>query len=84
MTKHRLLLVDGSSYLYRAFHGMPDLRNAAGEPTGAVYGMVNMMRRARAEIQADHLACVFDAKGKTFRDEMYPCLLYTSPSPRDS
>ena len=72
MTKHRLLLVDGSSYLYRAFHGMPDLRNAAGEPTGAVYGMVNMMRRARAEIQADHLACVFDAKGKTFRDEMYP------------
>ena len=71
MTKHRLLLVDGSSYLYRAFHGMPDLRNAAGEPTGAVYGMVNMMRRARAEIQADHLACVFDAKGKTFRDEMY-------------
>ncbi|MFZ4118037.1 MAG: DNA polymerase I [Polynucleobacter sp.] len=72
MTKHRLLLVDGSSYLYRAFHGMPDLRNAAGEPTGAVYGMVNMMRRARSEIQADHLACVFDAKGKTFRDEMYP------------
>jgi DNA polymerase-1 len=51
---------------------MPDLRNAAGEPTGAVYGMVNMMRRARSEIQADHLACVFDAKGKTFRDEMYP------------
>ena len=71
MTKHRLLLVDGSSYLYRAFHAMPDLRNGAGEPTGAIYGMVNMMRRARSELKADHIACVFDAKGKTFRDEMY-------------
>ncbi|SNX28021.1 DNA polymerase I [Polynucleobacter meluiroseus] len=71
MTKHRLLLVDGSSYLYRAFHAMPDLRNGAGEPTGAIYGMVNMMRRARTEIKADHIACIFDAKGKTFRDEMY-------------
>ena len=71
MTKHRLLLVDGSSYLYRAFHAMPDLRNGAGDPTGAIYGMVNMMRRARSELKADHIACVFDAKGKTFRDEMY-------------
>ena len=70
MTKHRLLLVDGSSYLYRAFHAMPDLRNGAGEPTGAIYGMVNMMRRARSELKADHIACVFDAKGKTFRDEI--------------
>ena len=55
MTKHRLLLVDGSSYLYRAFHAMPDLRNGAGEPTGAIYGMVNMMRRARSELKADHI-----------------------------
>ena len=84
MTKHRLLLVDGSSYLYRAFHAMPDLRNGAGEPTGAIYGMVNMMRRARSELQADHIACVFDAKGKTFRDEMYPeYKAHRSPMPED-
>ncbi len=67
-----LLLVDGSSYLYRAFHAMPDLRNRAGEPTGAVYGVANMLRRLRREIPADYIACVFDAKGKTFRDDWYP------------
>ncbi len=72
MSTHRLLLVDGSSYLYRAFHAMPDLRDAQGFPTGAIQGMVNMMRRARTELDADHIACVFDAKGKTFRDDMYP------------
>ena len=84
MTKHRLLLVDGSSYLYRAFHAMPDLRNGAGDPTGAIYGMVNMMRRARSEIQADHIACIFDAKGKTFRDEMYSeYKAHRSPMPED-
>ena len=84
MTKHRLLLVDGSSYLYRAFHAMPDLRNGAGEPTGAIYGMVNMMRRARSELKADHIACVFDAKGKTFREEMYPeYKAHRSPMPED-
>ena len=84
MTKHRLLLIDGSSYLYRAFHAMPDLRNGAGDPTGAIYGMVNMMRRARSEIQADHIACIFDAKGKTFRDEMYPDYkAHRSPMPED-
>ncbi len=84
MTKHRLLLVDGSSYLYRAFHAMPDLRNGAGDPTGAIYGMVNMMRRARSEIAADHIACIFDAKGKTFRDEMYPeYKAHRSPMPED-
>jgi DNA polymerase-1 len=84
MTKHRLLLVDGSSYLYRAFHAMPDLRNGDGEPTGAIYGMVNMMRRARAELKADHIACVFDAKGKTFRDEMYSeYKAHRSPMPED-
>jgi len=84
MTKHRLLLVDGSSYLYRAFHAMPDLRNGSGEPTGAIYGMVNMMRRARSELKADHIACVFDAKGKTFRDEMYSeYKAHRSPMPED-
>jgi len=67
-----LLLVDGSSYLYRAFHAMPDLRNADDVPTGAIYGMINMLRRLRQDYAADHIACVFDAKGKTFRDDMYP------------
>src|SRR5206468_4245222 len=64
-------MVDGSSYLYRAFHALPDLRNAAGEPTGAIYGVLNMLRRLLADYKADYLACVFDARGKTFRDEMY-------------
>ena len=67
-----LLLVDGSSYLYRAFHALPDLRNKAGEPTGAIYGMVNMLRRLRLDWPAQYSAVVFDAKGKTFRDDWYP------------
>ena len=67
----RLLLVDGSSYLYRAFHALPDLRNAQGEPTGAIYGMVNMLKLLRGEYHAEYCACVFDAKGKTFRDDLY-------------
>ncbi len=67
-----LLLVDGSSYLYRAFHALPDLRNRNNEPTGAVYGVLNMLRRLRKETAADYIACVFDAKGKTFRDDWYP------------
>ncbi len=67
-----LLLVDGSSFLYRAFHAMPDLRNRHGEPTGAIYGVLNMLRRLRKDYPADYSACVFDAKGKTFRDELYP------------
>ncbi|HEY9194141.1 MAG TPA: hypothetical protein VIO81_14830, partial [Methyloversatilis sp.] len=58
-----LLLVDGSSYLYRAFHAMPDLRNAQGEPTGALRGVINMLRRLAADYKADYRACVFDAKG---------------------
>jgi DNA polymerase-1 len=66
-----LLLVDGSSYLYRAFHALPDLRNRQGEPTGAIYGMVAMLRRLRQDYPAEYSACVFDAKGKTFRDDMY-------------
>ncbi len=67
-----LLLVDGSSYLYRAFHALPDLRNAAGEPTGALYGVLNMLRRLESDYKADYKAVVFDAKGKTFRDDWYP------------
>src|SRR5450830_1733271 len=66
-----LLLVDGSSYLYRAFHAMPDLRNRKNEPTGAIYGVLNMLRRLAADYKPEYLACVFDAKGKTFRDEWY-------------
>ncbi|MEK9777118.1 MAG: 5'-3' exonuclease H3TH domain-containing protein, partial [Quisquiliibacterium sp.] len=76
MTEQTLLLVDGSSFLYRAFHALPDLRNEGGEPTGAVYGFVAMLRRLRADPAlgggASHGAVVFDAPGKTFRDEWYP------------
>ena len=75
-----LLLIDGSSYLYRAFHAMPDLRSPDGRPTGAVYGMVNMLRRLEKEVQFDYSACVFDAKGKTFRDELYPEYKANRPS----
>ncbi len=67
-----LLLVDGSSYLYRAFHALPELKNTRGEPTGAVYGVASMLRRLAADHKAQARACVFDAKGKTFRDEQYP------------
>ena len=67
-----LLLVDGSSYLYRAFHALPDLRNRFNEPTGAIHGVLNMLRRLHKDYQADYSACVFDAKGKTFRNELYP------------
>ncbi|MEE9331625.1 MAG: DNA polymerase I [Methylophilaceae bacterium] len=67
-----LLLVDGSSYLYRAFHAMPDLRNSADEPTGAIQGVLNMLRRLHKDYPADYSACVFDAKGKTFRDDIFP------------
>jgi DNA polymerase I len=66
-----LLLVDGSSYLYRAFHAMPDLRSPEGAPTGAIHGMINMLRKLRNDYAAAYIACVFDAKGKTFRDDMY-------------
>jgi DNA polymerase-1 len=69
--KKNLLLVDGSSYLYRAYHAMPDLRNIQGEPTGAIYGVINMMRKLTQEYQPDYAACVFDVKGKTFREDMY-------------
>ncbi len=72
--KKTLLLVDGSSYLYRAYHAMPDLRNARGEPTGALYGVISMLRRLLEDYKdkADYGACVFDAPGGSFREQLYP------------
>ena len=79
-----LLLVDGSSYLYRAFHALPDLRSPRGEPTGAIHGVLSMLRRLLKDVPADYVACVFDAKGKTFRDDMYPEYKATrTPMPED-
>jgi DNA polymerase-1 len=76
LEKKTLLLVDGSSYLYRAFHAMPDLRVKPGDPhspaTGAIRGMINMMQKLRKDVRADYAVCVFDAKGPTFRDALYP------------
>ena len=63
--------MDGSSYLYRAFHAFPPLTNSAGEPTGAMYGVLNMLKSLISQVQPSHIAVVFDAKGKTFRDEMF-------------
>jgi DNA polymerase I len=70
--KKRLLLVDASSYLYRAFHALPEFRSPAGEPTGAILGVINMLRKLKQDFPSDYIACVFDPKGKTFRDEIYP------------
>lgn len=74
--KKTLVLVDGSSYLYRAYHAMPDLRANPGDPTspatGAIRGMINMMQALRKEVRADYAACIFDASGPTFRDAIYP------------
>ena len=86
--KKTLLLVDGSSYLYRAFHALPDLRVDPSDPnspaTGAIRGIVNMMQKLRREVPADYAACVFDAKGPTFRDALYPAYKATrSPMPPD-
>ena len=86
--KKTLLLVDGSSYLYRAFHAMPDLRAVPGDPaspaTGAIRGMINMMQSLRKDVRADYAACVFDASGPTFRDAIYPeYKAHRSPMPDD-
>ncbi|MCB1820576.1 MAG: DNA polymerase I, partial [Candidatus Competibacteraceae bacterium] len=67
-----LLLVDGSSWLHRAFNALPPLSNRAGEPTGALYGMLNMLHKLLADYQPDYLAVVFDAPGKTFRHTWFP------------
>jgi DNA polymerase I len=84
----RLLLVDGSSYLYRAFHAMPDLRALPGDPTspatGAIRGMINMMGSLKTQYPAHYVACVFDASGPTFRDVLYPeYKAHRSPMPPD-
>jgi len=86
--KKTLVLVDGSSYLYRAFHAMPDLRAVPGDPTspatGAIRGMINMMQALRKEVTADYAVCVFDASGPTFRDALYTEYKATrSPMPDD-
>lgn len=79
-----LLLVDGSSYLYRAYHAMPNLTGPGGVPTGAIHGFMAMLKKLRADHNAEHAACVFDAKGKTFRDDWYPAYKATrSPMPDD-
>jgi DNA polymerase-1 len=88
LEKKTLLLVDGSSYLYRAFHAMPDLRADPADPaspaTGAIRCMVNMLQKLSKDYRADYAACVFDAKGKTFRDDLYPAYKATrSPMPPD-
>lgn len=71
IAENPLILVDGSSYLYRAYHAFPPLTNSAGEPTGAMYGVLNMLRSLIMQYQPSHVAVVFDAKGKTFRDELF-------------
>ncbi|EIJ68085.1 DNA polymerase I [Pasteurella bettyae] len=71
IAQNPLVLVDGSSYLYRAFHAFPPLTNSLGEPTGAMYGVMNMLKSLIAQVQPTHIAVVFDAKGKTFRDELF-------------
>jgi len=79
-----MLLVDGSSYLYRAYHAMPDLRGPGGVPTGAVHGFVAMMKRLREQYPAEHAVCVFDASGPTFRDAWYPAYkAHRPPMPDD-
>jgi DNA polymerase-1 len=71
-TKKRLLLVDASSYLFRAFHAIRELRSPAGEPTNAIFGVVNMLRKLKQDYPSDYIAAVFDPKGRTFRDDIYP------------
>ena len=70
--QNQLVLVDGSSYFFRAFHALPPLTNSKGQPTGAIYGVVNMVKRLLKDYQPSHIAVVFDAKGKTFREDWYP------------
>ncbi len=73
MTKHKpFILVDGSSYLFRAYHALPPLTNSSGEPTGAIVGVLNMLRRLVDQYQPEYMAVVFDAPGGSFRNEIYP------------
>ena len=70
-TQQRLILVDGSSFLFRAYHAIPPLTNANGEPTNAIYGVSNMLRKLIADYHSDYITVVFDASGKTFRNDLY-------------
>ncbi len=79
-----LLLVDGSNFLYRAYHALPDLRNAIGEPTGTVFGFMNMLQRLEKDYPTAYAACIFDAKGKTFRHALYPDYKATRPPMPDN
>jgi DNA polymerase-1 len=84
MSQETLLLVDGSSYLYRAYHAMPDLRAPDGFPTGAVRGFIAMLKKLREQVPSTHAACVFDAKGDTFRNAWYPeYKAHRPPMPED-
>ncbi|KAF0812501.1 DNA polymerase I [Andreprevotia sp. IGB-42] len=78
-----LLLIDGSSYLYRAFHAIRELSAPDGTPTNALYGVINMLKKLRSTTPADHIACIWDAKGKTFRDDIYPEYKANRPSMPD-
>ncbi len=78
-TTKPLVLVDGSSYLFRAFHALPPLINSHGEPTGAIHGVLNMLDKLRKDYDPDHMAVIFDAKGKTFRNDLYPEYKATRP-----
>jgi DNA polymerase I len=71
MSEHTMVLVDGSYYLFRAYHAIRDLTNAEGEPTNAIYGVINMMQKHLTEGGPDYFAIIFDAKGKTFRNDLY-------------
>ncbi len=82
--KPMLLLVDGSSYLYRAYHALPNLTGPGGFPTGAIHGFIAMLKKLRSDVNAEHAVCVFDAKGKTFRDDWYAeYKANRSPMPED-
>lgn len=74
-----LYLVDGSGYLFRAYHALPSLSTAAGEPTGAIYGVANMLRKLLSDYNPDHVAVIFDARGPTFRDELFEQYKATRP-----
>jgi DNA polymerase-1 len=78
-----LVLVDGSSYLYRAYHALPPLETSTGEPTGAIHGVLNMLHKLRRELSPPHLAVVFDAPGKTFRDELFEAYKANRPAMPD-
>ena len=69
---HKIILVDGSSYLFRAFHALPQLTNSQGEHTGAIFGVINMLKKLKAQYQTSYIAVIFDAKGKNFRHDLYP------------